>query len=58
MQVATVQGGHVVMQAVTLGRDFGTTVEVVSGLTGNEQVVIESSRCAARRPGGARGRAG
>ena len=40
MQVATVQGGHVVMQAVTLGRDFGTTVEVVSGLTGNEQVVI------------------
>src|SRR6478735_1136895 len=40
MQVATVQGGHVVLQAVTLGRDFGTTVEVVSGLTGNEQVVI------------------
>jgi len=39
-QVATVQGGHVVMQTVTLGRDFGTSVEVVSGLTGSEQVVI------------------
>jgi RND family efflux transporter MFP subunit len=40
MQVATVQGGHVVMQKVTLGRDFGTTVEVITGLSGNEQVVV------------------
>jgi len=40
MQIATVQGGHVVMQVVTLGRDFGTSVEVLGGLTGNEQVVI------------------
>jgi len=40
MQIATVQGGHVVMQIVTLGRDFGTSVEVLGGLTGNEQVVL------------------
>jgi RND family efflux transporter MFP subunit len=40
MQVATVQGGHVVMQKVTLGRDFGTTVEVITGLSGNEQIVV------------------
>jgi len=40
MQVATIQGGHVVMQKVTLGRDFGTTVEVITGLSGNEQVVV------------------
>jgi len=40
MQVATVQGGHVVLQTITLGRDFGTSVEVLSGLTGSEQVVI------------------
>ncbi|MEO7275366.1 MAG: efflux transporter periplasmic adaptor subunit, partial [Vicinamibacterales bacterium] len=40
MQVATVQGGHVVMQKVTLGRDFGTSVEVITGLSGSEQVVV------------------
>ena len=28
------------MQTVTLGRDFGTTVEVITGLTGSEQVVV------------------
>jgi membrane fusion protein, multidrug efflux system len=35
-----VQGGHVVMQKETLGRDFGTTVEVITGLSGTEQVVV------------------
>jgi RND family efflux transporter MFP subunit len=39
-QVATVQGNRVVKQAVTLGRDFGTTVEVLTGLSGDEQVVV------------------
>jgi hypothetical protein len=27
------------MQSVTLGRDFGTRVEVVSGLNGHERVI-------------------
>jgi membrane fusion protein, multidrug efflux system len=27
------------MQTVTLGRDFGTRVEIRSGLQGNEQVI-------------------
>lgn len=40
LKVATVQHNHVVMQTVTLGRDFGTTVEVMTGLTGDEQVVL------------------
>lgn len=40
MQVATIKASRVVMQTVTLGRDFGTLVEVSEGLTGNEQVVV------------------
>ena len=40
MQIATVQANRVVMQTITLGRDFGTTVEVLSGLNGDEQVVL------------------
>ena len=40
MQVATIENNKVVMQTVTLGRDFGTLVEVSAGLSGNEQVVV------------------
>jgi RND family efflux transporter MFP subunit len=40
LQIATVKGGHIVMQTVTLGRDFGTVVEVLTGLGGGEEVVI------------------
>ena len=41
LQVATVIGGtRVALTPVTLGRDFGTSVEVITGLTGNEQVII------------------
>jgi RND family efflux transporter MFP subunit len=39
-QIATVQKDRVLMQTVTLGRDFGTTVEVLTGLTGDERVVL------------------
>jgi membrane fusion protein (multidrug efflux system) len=40
VQVATVNDANrVSMQAVTLGRDFGTRVEVVSGLNGHERVI-------------------
>jgi RND family efflux transporter MFP subunit len=40
LRIAIVQDHRVVMQTVTLGRDFGTTVEVLTGLTGDEQVVL------------------
>lgn len=41
LQVATVIGGtRVALTPVTLGRDFGTSVEVITGLTGNEQVIV------------------
>jgi multidrug efflux pump subunit AcrA (membrane-fusion protein) len=33
--------GTVAVRPVTLGRDFGNSVEVVSGLTGDEQIVVD-----------------
>jgi len=40
VQVAVVDGtGKVLLQTVTLGRDFGTTVEVTSGLDVSERVI-------------------
>jgi RND family efflux transporter MFP subunit len=41
VHVAVVEDGHrVALKPVTLGRDFGTAVEVVAGLTGDEEVVV------------------
>ncbi len=40
LRVATVKDGVVSLLPITLGRDFGSTVEVVSGLTGAEAVVV------------------
>jgi RND family efflux transporter MFP subunit len=41
VQVATVNGdGRVQIVPVTLGRDFGSVIEVVSGLNGDEQVIV------------------
>jgi len=40
LRVATVKDGAVSLVPVTLCRDFGSTVEVVSGLTGTESVVV------------------
>lgn len=40
LQVATVpDGSHAALVSVTLGRDFGNEVEVVSGLTGEESII-------------------
>ncbi|HTV60028.1 MAG TPA: efflux RND transporter periplasmic adaptor subunit [Verrucomicrobiae bacterium] len=40
MQVATVRNGDKAeLVPITIGRDFGTTVEVVSGLTGSDLVI-------------------
>lgn len=40
LRVATVKDGTVSLLPVTLGRDFGSTVEVVTGLTGAESIVV------------------
>src|SRR5579862_2376128 len=41
LRVATVnQGQKVELKQITLGHDFGSEVEVVAGLTGNENVII------------------
>jgi RND family efflux transporter MFP subunit len=34
--------GRVTLQPVTLGRDYGNSVEVVAGLAGNEQVIVNA----------------
>jgi RND family efflux transporter MFP subunit len=41
LQLATVpDGAHAALVSVVLGRDFGNEVEVVSGLTGKEKVIV------------------
>jgi RND family efflux transporter MFP subunit len=41
LQVATIDGANrVKMTAVVTGRDFGDSVEIVSGLTGRERIVV------------------
>jgi RND family efflux transporter MFP subunit len=40
LRVAVVNKGVVSLKPVTLGRDFGSTVEIVSGLGGGESVVV------------------
>ena len=39
LRVGVVRNGHALLIPITLGRDFGTEVEVVSGLDGNERVI-------------------
>jgi RND family efflux transporter MFP subunit len=39
LHAAVVRNGHVVLVPLTLGRDFGTEVEVVAGLDGTEKVI-------------------
>jgi RND family efflux transporter MFP subunit len=39
LRVAVVRNRHAVMTPITLGRDFGTEVEVVSGLDASEKVI-------------------
>jgi RND family efflux transporter MFP subunit len=43
LRVATVgEGDKVTISTVTLGRDYGNTVEVLSGLKGDEQVIVNA----------------
>ncbi len=42
LRVATVNGsGQVTLTPITIGRDFGNEVEVVSGLAGSESVIVD-----------------
>jgi RND family efflux transporter MFP subunit len=40
LQVATVKDGKIALLPITPGRDFGTEIEVVAGLKGDEAVVL------------------
>jgi RND family efflux transporter MFP subunit len=40
LRVAVVKDGQAHLQTITVGRDFGTEVEVVSGLQGDESIVV------------------
>src|SRR5262249_37065536 len=40
MRLAVVKNGVVSLVPVQIGRDFGTAIEVVSGLTGGESIVV------------------
>ena len=43
LRVAKVVNGRVSLVPVTLGRDFGASVEVVDGVTGSDQIVATPS---------------
>jgi RND family efflux transporter MFP subunit len=43
MQVAVVRNGRTVLAPVTIGRDFGTEVEVVAGVDRNDEVIENPS---------------
>jgi RND family efflux transporter MFP subunit len=43
LRVAVVRNGRTVLQPVLLGRDFGDTVEVVSGLASHDSVIVNPS---------------
>jgi hypothetical protein len=43
MQVAVVKNGKTVLVPITIGRDFGTEVEVVAGVNGNDDVIENPS---------------
>jgi RND family efflux transporter MFP subunit len=43
LRVAVVRNGSTVLQPVLLGRDFGDTVEVVSGIASNDPVIVNPS---------------
>ena len=58
LRVAIVKDGRVALLPITLGRDFGSTVEVLSGLTGDEAVVVNPPDSLTAGQVGARGRAG
>jgi RND family efflux transporter MFP subunit len=43
LQVGVVRGGRVVLTNITVGHDFGNTVEVTSGLTPEDTIILDPS---------------
>ena len=43
LQAAVVRAGHALLVPITIGRDFGDTVEVTSGVTKDDQVIVDPS---------------
>jgi hypothetical protein len=43
LRVGVVRNGHVELVPITIGRDFGATVEVVAGLQPTDQVIVNPS---------------
>jgi multidrug efflux pump subunit AcrA (membrane-fusion protein) len=43
LRAAVVRNGQSKLLAITIGRDYGSTVEVVSGLTADDAVIIDPS---------------
>jgi RND family efflux transporter MFP subunit len=43
LRVGVVRDGHVVLVPITIGHDYGTTVEVLSGLTPQDAVIVDPS---------------
>jgi len=43
LQIAVVRGGQAQLLPVTIGRDYGTTVEILSGLQPTDQVIVAPS---------------
>jgi RND family efflux transporter MFP subunit len=43
LRVGVVRNGRVVLTPITIGHDYGNTVEVTSGLSANDQVILDPS---------------
>lgn len=43
LRAGVVRNGHVVLTPITVGQDYGSTVEVTSGLTPNDAVIVNPS---------------
>ena len=43
LRVAVVRGNHAELVPITIGRDYGSTVEVISGLKPADQVIVNPS---------------
>src|SRR6201996_5375701 len=43
LRVGVVRGNHAELMPITIGRDYGSTVEVINGLTPTDQVIVNPS---------------
>jgi hypothetical protein len=43
LQVGVVRGDHAELVPITIGRDYGSTVEVINGLKPTDQVIVNPS---------------